>query len=544
SHQSGFPFTAKLFLILFLLIYINKGYTANCKEPTPEDKNKSTFCFFSLNNPDEYTELKKRYKDEPLKECLKKAGQNSQAQRQCQEQFEKVEIKEFYGEVTDGSDKGSVKKRFRKMLETSECDSLIISGHHTGYFAGQQSIGDDEDWKLDLDFMEDLSCEPGCASWFSNVRSLFLMGCRTVRTPEFLGTEKSADAHTIRVIGKNNTPVVNTDSHIATNQAFSSNLAEHDRLSDRYLMMFPESSLYGWGEIAPGKGNDSHESLPDFIKLVGGVPPPGEDTSTDTGDILNFIQFMNNQENTCKKYGSIQWANHWKRYPGAARWLPTSCFLEDSKDQFQEYQKIGCDLTQALNRNKNDPATQKAEVKKAVTQILGLGEDGIRANFNRLMSLITNTDNKNATWYNEIVTTLKNSRELQTAIVSALKSQKMGFVRRADYLYFYKEIGWKSTSTDKEISSQFLDQLLTAFDEGKKTYNPKNISTPNSPNKKDKNAYDIESAHQMAIIRSINDNNLRSWLFNNEQEKFKQLKTKFVQDGWDDLDVVPNGIGL
>ncbi|MYE07463.1 MAG: hypothetical protein F4X95_01750, partial [Oligoflexia bacterium] len=484
-------------------IYMNTGGAATCRAPTSEDKNKSTFCFFSLNNPEEYAELKKRYKDDPLKACLQKAGQSLEAQNQCQQQFEKVEIKEFYGEATDGANKKSVKERFKKMLETSECDSLIISGHHTGYFAGQQSIGDSDDWKLDLDFMEDLSCEPGCTDWFSNVRSLFLMGCRTVRTPEFLRKEKSADEHTLRVIDKNDVPVVGNDIHIAINQAYSSNLAEHDRLNDRYLMMFPESSLYGWGEVAPGKSNQSHESLPDFIKLVGGELQESKDTSTNTDDILNFIQFINNQDNTCRKYGSIQWANHWKRYPGAARWLPTSCFLEDSsdsaettKEQFQKYQQIGCKLPQALKSKETD------KIKEAVTNILHLGEDGIRANFNRLMSLITNTDNKQKDWYSEVVNTLKQSKALEAAIISGVRSKKMGFVRKADHLYFYREMGWQNRTIDQEIGSRFLDQLLAALDKGKKKYNPKNITNPRT--QQDKDSYNVESAHQMAIVRSIN----------------------------------------
>ncbi|MDE0119678.1 MAG: hypothetical protein OXM55_06705 [Bdellovibrionales bacterium] len=537
SRESGNPEKSYLvlpfFLSFLLSTYINMGEAATCRTPPPEDNNKSTFCFFSLNNPDEYTELKKRYKEDPLKECLKKAGQNEEAKNQCQRKFEKIEIKEFYGEAAEGVDKKSVKERFKQMLNTSECDSLIISGHHTGYFAGEQSIGDNDDWKLDLDFMEDLSCEPGCADWFSNVKSLFLMGCRTVRTPELLKKEQPADHHTIRVIDKNDIPIVDNDSHIAVNQAYSSNLAEHNTLNDRYLMMFPESSLYGWGIVAPGKDNLSEESLPDFIKMVGGEPQE----STNTDDILNFIQFMNTPDNTCKKYGSIQWANHWKHYPEAAKWLPTSCFLDDSseldkktKNLFKEYQKIGCNLTQALNNNKNKPATQKGPVKEAVTGILSLGEEGIRANFNRLMSLITNQDNKKAGWYSEVVNTLKQNEELKAAIVSGLKSEKMGFVRKADYLYFYREMGWQDDSTDKEISSLFLGQLLTAFDKGKNKYNPERITSREDQG--EKKEYDVESAHQDIIIRSINDNGLGQWLFNNNKEKFNQLKMKLDQDGW------------
>ena len=122
--------------------------TNGCQPPNPDT---TTFCFFSLNNPEEKSEFEERFKDS--------AG----------ELPPNVEVKEFYGSGNEGE---SVEDRYRAMLAKSECDSVVISGHHLGYFAGKQSIGDNEEWKLDLDFMEELSCEPGCANWSSNVKSL------------------------------------------------------------------------------------------------------------------------------------------------------------------------------------------------------------------------------------------------------------------------------------------------------------------------------------------------------------------------------------
>ena len=529
-------------LILLLSVHIEKAESFVCKPITDEDKSKSTFCFFSLNNPKEYTTLKTRYKEDPLEKCLQEA-QDPPDKYKCEQQFEKIEIKEFYGKAEDGTDKASVKKRFKEMLKTSECDSLTVSGHHTGYFAGEQSIGGNEDWKLDLDFMEELSCEPDCADWFSNVKSLFLMGCRTVRTPEALSTEESADDHTIRVIGKNSSPVKASYIHMIVNQAFSSNLAEHDMLNDRYLQMFPESSLYGWRKWAPGKDNQSDESLPNFIKLVGNLQEKQNPTNTD--DIFNFISFMNSQGDTCKQYGSRIWANHWSDYWERLHETtgdkPTTCFLDDSsKKQFQEYQQIGCNLTQALNSEETDQTKKTDKIKKeAVANILKLGEEGIRANFNRLMSLITNKKNKDESWYSEVVNTLKENGALKTTIVNGVKSEKMGFVRKADYLYFYREMGWENSTKDQEISKKFLKQLQKAFDDGKKTHNPNN--------KAEGDAYKVEKAHQRAIIRSINDNttednNLMEWLFRNNKDEFNKLKDKLIKDGWEWLkDVPPDG---
>ena len=478
---------------------------------------------------------------------MKEAG-NQAAKDQCNQQFEKLEIKEFYGTKAD---KESVKNRFKEMLKNSECDSLTISGHHTGYFAGEQSIGGSDDWKLDLDFMEELSCEPGCADWFSNVKSLFLLGCRTVRTQKVLNEEQPADHHTIRVIKKSKIPPELVSQHITVNQAYSSNLAEHNVLNDRYLMMFSESSLYGWGVTAPGRDNQSHESLPDFIKLVGKLQEKPEPTNTD--DILNFINFMNSQSQTCKQYGSKQWVKHRAHYEDIViknedgkekivqlEWLPTSCFLDDSsKEQFQRYQQMGCELTQALNSQETDQTKKADKIKEALTNILNLGEDGIRANFNRLMSLITNKKNKDEGWYSEVVNTLKQNEALEAAIVNGLQSRKgkMGFVRRADYLYFYRKMGWQDSNRDQEISKIFLTQLQEALETGKKEYNPKDIEDLQTI--EDVKMYNINVTHQMTIKNSINQNNLEEWLFKNSKDEFNKLKDMLVKEGQTDLDKPP-----
>ena len=453
---------------------------------------------------------------------MKKAEGNSDVKQECNTQFEKVEIKEFYGADKKGQ---PVKEQFKEMLQNSECDSLIISGHHTGYFAGEQSIGNNSDWKLDLDFMEELSCEPGCADWFANVKSVFLMGCRTVKTSETLGKSTPVDKQAITVINKNDTPITAGATHMLLNQAYSSTLAEHNTLNDRYLRMFPQSSLYGWGLTAPGKSNKSHESLPDFIKLVGRLQDQTETTdTTDTDDIFNFINFMNSQHQTCKEYGSVQWTDHWKRHKNAAKWLPTSCFLnspEQNTSNTAKYQQQGCALTQALNQNNAE------KIKAAVNNILmDEGGEGITANFNRLMSLITNKDNKNQPWYDDVVSQLKNSESLKDAIVTGLSSKKMGFVRKADHLYFYREMEWQNASTDTQISGKFLEQIQTAFQTGKGIYNP------NSRTEGDK--FDVETGHQRSIIRSINDNNLGSWLLEKNADEFNNLKTKLTSDGWPD----------
>ncbi len=470
-----------------------------CRTPTSEDNGKTTFCFFSLNNPKEFHELKKQY------------------------QGEGVEIKEFYG--TDLAGK-SVAEQFKGMLQSSECDSLVISGHHTGYFTGEQSINKKSGSQvLDLDFMEEMSCEEGCGEWFSNVKSLFLMGCQTVKTAGNLENDSdSPDSETIRISSEDK--VGSNYIHRLVNQAYSSTLDQNNRLSHRYLRMFPNSSLYGWGEKSPTAG--SQHSLPNFINLVGklqgkdrekGSQPSKED------DILQFIDFMNQPDVMDRRCLADKWTKHWvSRNPEVSdeavfnSTQATACYLED-QTQFVSSQKLGCDLTQALKNNDGN------RIKTAVKNILEAGtkqngaineevrKEAIRANFNRLMSLVTNRENKKQDWYNEVVEQLKRNKALESVLMEDIESNQVGFVRKSDYLYFYREMGWADEDKDKKISAAFLKQLQTAF-------------TGIEEESKNNNEYVTKSFH-LSLLDSITDNDLQKWLYENNSEEFDNLLKQY-----------------
>ena len=510
NRWSYFIFRLFSFIVIFLVcLYISvislsaEATEANvCRTPKAEDNGKTTFCFFSLNNPKEFHKLEDKYKG-----------------------VKGVEIKEFYGE---NSASQSVEKKFKNMLKNNECDSLVISGHHTGYFAGKQSISKNNDSQtLDLDFMEELSCEEGCDEWFSNVKSLFLMGCQTVKTPDNLkeGSHRPADAATIRISSEGE--VTSNYIHRSVNQAYSSTLDQNNKLSHRYLRMFPNSSLYGWGKSAPSKL--SERSLPDFIDLVGELQ--GEDKkvnqSSEENDILQFIKFMNQSDRTNKCLVADKWTKHWtSRDPTVVTdqevfddTQATACYLKD-QTQFVNNQKLGCNLTKALKSNNGD------EIKEAINKILTAGtpdeevsREAIRANFNRLMSLITNEGSKEQDWYNEVVEQLKNSEILQSAVTAEImppagntQPNKVGFVRKSDYLYFYREMGWSDNNKDKKISTSFLNQLQTAF---------KDMKNKNNSNE------DVTKTFHFFLLQSITNNDLQKWLYENNSKEFKSLLKQY-----------------
>lgn len=507
---------------------ISLGAEANvCRTPKTEDNGKTTFCFFSLNNTKEFHTLGKDYAGgEEIKD---KAG-NLVGYKKGN-----MEIREFYG---SGSASESVEKKFKNMLKNNECDSLVISGHHTGYFAGEKSIHESSDSEiLDLDFMEELSCEEGCDKWFSNVKSLFLMGCQTVKTPDNLKEDSdSPDSEMIRVIIENKEE---TNEHNKTiNQAYSSTLDQNNKLSHRYLRMFPNSSLYGWGEKAPSAR--SEQSLPNFIDLVGKLQREGGaagSPSSTENDILKVIDFMNQSDRTKKCLVADKWTKHWVSLDADlsdeavfTATQATACYLED-QTQFVSNQKLGCDLTKALKMDDGNEIKGN-KIKTAVENILEAGTkrngaineevrgEAIRANFNRLMSLITNKKNKKQGWYKDVVEQLSSSKSLRSAIEAEImppadndsQSNKVGFVRKSDYLYFYREMGWSDKDKDKEISAAFLTQLQTAF--------------TNVEKERALNAKGTEAFH-LSLLNSIGENGLQEWLYKNSSTEFNNLFKKY-----------------
>jgi len=463
---------------LYSLAYSNNSLAFKCQSPNTNSNGKKTFCFFSLNNPKEANKLRELNKNP------------------------NVEVKEFYGVANAGQ---NVEERFKDMLKNNTCDSLVISGHHTGYFTGDQSKGA----KLDLDFLENMSCEQGCEDWFSNVKSLFLMGCQTTE-PKDIG-KKTADSETIRVIKKES----DADRHMTfgvqhtmMNQAYSSTLDKNNKLSHRYLRMFPNSSLYGWGGTAPGENSNSENSIPNFINLVTHTDDSATNSPT-TEDIVNFTDFMNNQNQVCRGIMAGKWTKHWTQ-PGTTTGAPTACFLKDTSD-FKTHQQNGCALTKALNSDNGNAINQ------ALNKILLSGEEGIKANFNRLLSLITNKKNKDKKWYKMVKNKLEGSSILKQTLENGIQDNKVGFTRKADYLYFYKEMNYPGDKP--QIAGKFLSQLQKAFEDGKDLQNNK----------------EVQVAYRLSLYESIYKNDLGKWLSQHSPNEFKKLKTKFINSDneWD-----------
>ena len=504
--------------------------------PQKKNDDKKTFCFFSLNNPEEFHTMGKKL-----------TGINKKQQDIYKK--DNIIVKEYYGTKHEGKD---VEKRFKAMLQEGECDSLIISGHHIGYFAGDRSLKNkSENQTLNLDFMEDLSCEPSCADWFSNVDSLFLSGCQTIKTKNRFSKSETGDNYTLDIVMKEAEGGLLPGDYLKVNRAMSSALDEENPLSHRYLRMFPNSSIYGWGGISPGEKSGSKNSIPHFIEEIkdiqshiGNPELYLQRSSEEKKDALKFvpivntIQFINSGGYEEKCMGARKWARHWEDKDNIS--VATACYFKDEKTQLaaSEIQKKGCELTRALKSEDKDVIknalgnVSSTPLATALEQIgitegskeglLDEDKDIIRANLNHIMSLITSKEGKKKDWYPDVIGQLKTSGSLETVLEEEiLGNKKISFARKADYLYLYKEIfDGQDKDASKKISHNFLNHLKTSSDENAfKKRQKKEVENPV--------AEFMNYAQIDAMIHVVKENKLTDWLYENDKETFLELTKSF-----------------
>jgi len=256
-----------------------------------------------------------------------------------------------------------------------------------------------------------------------------------------------------------------------------------------------------------------------------------DEPQLNTQDIVNFLDVMNNQTakpemDECRKFTARQWAKHWDR--GTA---PTSCYLynDEAKEQYAHYKHNACGLNQALNQAPPSPE----DVDTAVKRILGSGPEGIRRNFNHLMNLVVQNKYKEPKpeWYGTIKNSLQQSDSLRDVLKDVLTTDPhIGFKKKADYLYFYKQVYGDSTNEDdvkrhQQISTAFLDHLNQAYEQI-----PSIVDSTKGGKKLSSLDKAILVSEYHRSIRAGIDNNgddeLAGWLYS-YQEKIKGQDNKF-----------------
>jgi hypothetical protein len=404
---------------------------------------------------------------------------NNQSEVETTQQFvnqinrvasEPIEVKEF---LNSGS---NPEKSFLQMVESGEkCDGLVISGHHTGAHGGKRAAG-----KLDLEFIEKLSCDPRYNEWFRGINALWLEGCRTVGvgtiTPQNESEEKlTVDYHVKRVTMERQVDGL-TQSVANLDHEFSNTLDQDNPLKSRYLRSFPKAKIFGWTNSAPGEKADSERSLlfhmahiAKYLDPEYGLPEDplkGNISARGLQDYLNAINLalmpFSYQDRTCENIAVQGWIDHGtysKENPLYAFDNPdleASTSLENADSINPLFVKsLECALKNAL---------ESGDDSKLLKAVDAINSDPTSYNYTLgpMLSVYLELKAKKPNSANLMFNRMKSNSALTGFLEKKIHSKQVGFVRRADYYSVYREIaGYNNLELERELQQQFFEEIKT-----------------------------------------------------------------------------------
>lgn len=207
--------------------------------PEELDDAEAHLCFFSLNNPWEYRRMRwfadAINKHSPIK----------------------IKVSEYQVEDDDPEDS------FLRVIRSGvRCDGVVLSGHFTDEYYGDRASGD-----LTLDDLEEMSCRPGFSSWFAQVKALWLQGCNTIKYNthnEDVDDDDRISGSPLPFVSRLIDPEDMEDSAEDIHDLLLENTNE-DNYALHFQRIFPEATVFGWTDSAPGEKAGSHYSLPYHI---------------------------------------------------------------------------------------------------------------------------------------------------------------------------------------------------------------------------------------------------------------------------------------
>lgn len=431
------------FLILLQLFHwgISYGYDG--------EKKPATICFFALNNEDEFTALKNftdkiQSKDNP-----------------------QVQIIPIHSKGADP------RESFRKMVEDvnnnkMKCDGLVISGHHTGAYAGNLANG-----SLDLGFIEELSCDKN-SKFFSNLKSVWLNGCRTlgdriVTQSNGQDVSRRAQDSTLAVAAQNQASGLQTSMAILDGQ-YSEVLDKDNPISDRYLRIFPRASVLGWDGTAPSELGKSSilfhiaqlAMILDEDKKQYFTHPEAGDLSEETAvSYLNALLLMLEREDYipdgCPDRTQRKVVDAWKKHAtGSCKDTKDVCMQNPYSDAFastdlqnregnERANQLGCEL----NSSTIDDAKRREVIEEILSSDLNIG-----VNYNNLINMLK-TENKSSK--DSLYSILRESEIFQKFLENKFNPEagnSIAILTKLRYLKTYNNI------YDSDFSSVQLDKIV------------------------------------------------------------------------------------
>lgn len=398
-------------------------------------------CYFSLNSDKEFKTMKKMVE-----------SVNKKATR-------KIVIKEFQ---VEGS---SAEQSFQAMVASNaRCDSLVISGHHTGSFGGERANG-----QLKVDFLEKLSCNPNHKAWFEQLRAVWLQGCRTLGVgaqeriegnPEF-----DPQAQTNRVA-----PLLGIDnlalSVAELNNDFTVTLDDTNPLSTRYLRVFPRASVFGWTKTAPGVVTSSELSVPlhlaNIMKLTQGEHIADEVKIINS---QNFEKFNPQQAAGMAKALDTVMQNHCSDEKGClAAWQEHGKMIQNNdltsyeslvsspNPIFEEAKRLACRM-----RDEKDLENAYEAFLTTIKR-----EDLSKLNFNAIVAFLQRS-RFDADVYERAKGLLAKSEVMRNLLEDRINNPRIGILAKVDAYALYRDhMGGRSENFENKIKQTAFSSALLA----------------------------------------------------------------------------------
>lgn len=430
----------KKVLMVLILAISNSVYANYFDQLQSIEKINLNICYFSLNNDKEFGVTRDFVKNINISKTYN------------------ISVHEFQ---SDGS---SPEDSFKAMIETGvRCDGLVISGHHTGSFGGKRANGE-----LSIDFLEGLNCNEKYYKWFSQVKALWLQGCRTLGAK--IETNQDADSNALRVFN------VREEDHLQQDRGqlaieFSQIFDEENPLSKRYLRIFPEATTFGWTKTAPGEKWGSEKSVvyhfANILKLHhkdGAEVNPFDENMTKENKALYSDQLIrmlsrndlcDEEKQICyeneEEYYKQAWINHGHEEKFTYAYMNKDLFAYPSlnstpeKDFLDKARVYSCDIRE---REKKDLPRITLTVDKMLGSLEMIG-----LSFNALYELYLDFETFDIYDFFPLLTKkLEQSQNLHDFLLLKLKSDSLSLSRKMDYFSLYKKI----TNIDQEENRQAI----------------------------------------------------------------------------------------
>ena len=421
-------------LCVLALVFAIPGHTAE-----PETK---TLCFFSLNNVREF-ELTYAFLEEADTPGT-------------------VRTIEFHDPGRDSNPKSS----FRSMLESPQtCDGLVISGHHTGSFGGNRASG-----VLNINFLEELSCDPRYEDFFQQVQAVWLQGCRTLGVgPIEAGSdgeeELQADYHMQRV-GAELIQDGLEQSFSDLSIEFSATLDQDNPLPTRYQRVFPAATLFGWTRSSPGVKARSEKSLlyhmshMAHVSLGAPLANPLKRLPPNYRSMMSASMWKTLSGDD--QYGAVArqaWLSHGRtRLSGLGFDNPDlnayPALLQSSQSDLMEARTLACELRTSSNID---------ALQVAFTRILS-NPDYLAYNLNALWDAFWQVREQSPEAYEALKQQMASSAPLMSLLNSKLKSPQTGLLMKIEYYSFYRELTGDTSGEVEALIIQHVRHFMLAQD--------------------------------------------------------------------------------